>query len=131
MTVIQKGLTQKMTCLFTPFPQARHKPVFPLHSSRKPGLFVSDSAKLRLFLQEWRVTRHPFDTRKKDQRSVLFTRHRFLGKNKQERPCSKAARCLFQENDARRTKKSAIFLVREKLHFVFSLKGSTIRASFF
>ncbi len=25
-------------------------------------------------------------------RSILFTRHRFLGKNKQERPCSEAKR---------------------------------------
>ncbi len=36
--------------------------------------------------------RHSFYIGKKYQRSVLFPRHRFLGKNKQERPCSEAKR---------------------------------------
>ncbi len=51
-------------------------------------------------------------------RSILFTRHRFLGKNKQERPCSEAKR---RDACPRKTmrveqKKSAILLVREQLH---------------
>ena len=36
--VQQKGCFKKITRSFTPFPQARHKPVFLPHSGREPGL---------------------------------------------------------------------------------------------
>jgi len=39
-----------MTRLFTPFPQARHKPVFLLFQAGKRVLFVSVSAKMRFSL---------------------------------------------------------------------------------
>ncbi len=118
-----------MTRLFTPFPQARHKPVFPLHSSRKPGLFVSDSAKLRLFLQEWRVTRHSFYTEGSQKR---FVHSASLPREKQARATLQRSGAMLVPGKRFETnKKSAILLVREKLHSVFSLKGSAIRASFF
>ncbi len=68
--------------------------------------------------------RHSFYIGKKYQRSVLFPRHRFLGKNKQERPCSEAKRRdACPRKTIRDEQKSAILLVREKLHTIFSFKG--------